>query len=142
MSSKITTGRWSRLFRLTKRGILEIDQTPSGEEEELFFELGPSDDWEAIERATDRVDSMDRVAVDSARQDMGERKLFHDRAFYVTLVWILFLILIPILQMILSIWDKGLSNEQFITVITSTTLAVFGFWTLVGKYLFPNDRSN
>lgn len=111
--------------------LVVLDRTPTGEEEEEFLFDNP------VEEAVDlnsRLEHAERI------QDMGERRKFSDRAFAVTVVWVLFLILLPMLQMVFSIWGVGLSDAQFVTVITTTTGAVFGFWYLVGRYLFP-DRN-
>lgn len=37
---------------------------------------------------------------------------------------------------------EGLDDPQFITVVTTTTASVFGFWFLVGRYLFPSNGKN
>ncbi|WP_299437139.1 hypothetical protein [uncultured Rhodospira sp.] len=69
---------------------------------------------------------------------MEGRKKFAERAFAITVLWVFFLIALPFVQMVFSIWGIGLSDTQFATVVTTTTAAVFGFWALVGRYLFPN----
>lgn len=112
--------------------LVVLDPTPTGQEEEEFLFETP------IHEQTDLNDKLDRA---ERIQDMSERKKFSDRAFAITVIWVMFLILLPFVQMIFSIWGVGLTDSQFITVVTSTTAAVFGFWMLVGRYLFP-DRSN
>lgn len=112
--------------------LLVLDRTPTGQEEEEFLFDNPVDDPADLNA---RLEHAERL------QDMGERRKFSDRAFAVTVVWVLFLITLPVLQMFFSIWGVGLTDAQFVTVITTTTSAVFGFWYLVGRYLFP-DRKN
>ena len=127
MSSKGIIERVLRLFRLKGRdNSVLIDETPTAEEEEDFFEKAP----QSIDDAKAWVDLRGKD------QDIGERLLFHDRAFFVSVVWIVFLVLLPFVQMTFSVWGFGLSDAQFIAVVGSTTAAVFGFWLLVGKYLF------
>jgi hypothetical protein len=115
-----------QIWRSSKNQIL-LDETPSGEEEEqnLFDNIvaSPAD--------------LNAVICRERMQDMGERILFADRAFLLTLIWVGFLVILPLIQMVLSFWGKGLSDAEFITVVTTTTTAVFGFWFLVGQYLFP-----
>lgn len=111
--------------------IIVLDRTPTGEEEEEYLFGNP------VENPADlnaKLDHAERV------QDMGERKKFADRAFAITVLWVLFLIALPIVQMVFSFWGKGLTDAQFVTVVTTTTAAVFGFWMLVGRYLFPSRK--
>ena len=116
-----------RLFRKRNEfDTIPLDSTPTPDEEERFFGLAPEDLGEA-----ERL-----VEIDGKRQDMGERLRFHDRAFFITLIWVIFLTVLPFAQMIFSLWKSGLSDAQFVTVITTTTAAIFGFWLLVGNYLF------
>jgi hypothetical protein len=112
--------------------IVVLDRTPTGqEEEELLFD-NPVEEPADL---NDRLDQVERV------QDMTERKKFADRAFAITVLWVAFLIILPFVQMFFSIWGMGLTDAQFITVVTTTTAAVFGFWMLVGRYLFPSRNS-
>lgn len=113
----------------TEGPIIVLDRTPTGREEEEYLFDNP------VEEPSDlnaKLDQAERV------QDMGERKKFADRAFAITVLWVLFLIALPFVQMLFSIWGVGLTDSQFVTVVTTTTAAVFGFWLLVGRYLFPN----
>ncbi len=52
-------------------------------------------------------------------------------------LWVTFLISVTIFQMLLRIFGTGLHDGEFIAVVTTTTASVFGFWWLVGRYLFP-----
>ena len=57
-------------------------------------------------------------------------------------MWLGFMIVIISAQFGLSGFDLGLQTEEFIAVIVSSTGLVFGFWMLVGRYLFPNGSKN
>lgn len=73
-------------------------------------------------------------------QDMAERKKYADAAFKLTRLWVWFLIGSTALQMLLSIFEKGLSEAMFITLLTTTTISVLGVWALVGSYLFAKKK--
>jgi hypothetical protein len=121
-----------RIWRSKKKPELLLDLTPTGqEEEENLFDT-------PVNQPTDLNEQILRERV----QDMGERIIFADRAFLLALIWVVFLVILPVLQLIFSIWGKGLSDVQFSTVITTTTASVFGFWYLVGRYLFPNNGTS
>lgn len=66
---------------------------------------------------------------------MGERIRYANHAYGVTQAWIGFLIVLTIAQLALKPSSLGLSDTAFITVFTTTTASVFGFWLLVGNYL-------
>ena len=74
------------------------------------------------------------------QQDMAERKKYALAAFQLTKLWVLFLIGSTAIQMVLSIWGKGLSETMFITLLTTTTVSVLGVWALVGSYLFGRKK--
>lgn len=113
--------------------VLVLDQTPTGrEEQDMLFGSGLS----SPEELNPRIQAASRI------QDMGERLLFSDRAFLITLVWAGVICVVPFFQMFFSIWGKGLSDAQFVAVVTTTTASVFGFWYLVGRYLFPKGRDD
>ena len=121
-----------KIFRQKDQDLVYLDPTPTGEEEdELLF-------GEPISSPKD----LNAQMLAERQQDMSERIHFADRAFLITLVWVFFLVALTFIQMIMSIWDKGLTNPQFVTVVTTTTASVFGFWTLVGRYLFPNKKDD
>ena len=103
-------------------GYVELDRTPTSGEETSFFE-------NEAERAA-------KIANDSNHQDMGERKRYADKAYGITQSWIGFLIVMTIAQVALKPISMGLSDAAFITVFTTTTASIFGFWILVGNYLF------
>lgn len=72
----------------------------------------------------------------SFQQDMGERIRYANNAYGITQAWIGFLIVITIMQFSLAPIKMGLSDPAFIAVFTTTTASIFGFWMLVGRYLF------
>jgi hypothetical protein len=74
----------------------------------------------------------------SFEQDINERKRYARRSYKITKYWVWFLMAMSVAQLLTrSIWGRGLQTPEFITVITTTTGSVFGFWWLVGRYLFP-----
>jgi hypothetical protein len=74
----------------------------------------------------------------SLEQDINERKRYARSAYKITRIWVWFLIVMSLLQLIARVWrGSGLEASEFIAVITTTTGSVFGFWWLVGRYLFP-----
>src|SRR5687768_599520 len=107
--------------------LVVIDRTPQRGEEINFFRT------EEERRAA-------QIANDSNLQDMGERKRYADNAYGITQAWIGFLIVMTIAQFTLKPLGMGLSDPAFIAVFTTTTAAIFGFWLLVGQYLFRTPR--
>lgn len=104
-------------------GSIEIDRTPTPEEEFATFDP---------EAARAR-----KLKNDSYEQDMGERRRYADNAYGITQAWIGFLIVLTFTQICAKPVGVGLGREEFIAVFTTTTASVFGFWALVGRYLFP-----
>jgi hypothetical protein len=43
---------------------------------------------------------------------------------------------VTVIQFIARMFGSGLRDIEYITVITTTTASVFGFWAIVGRYLF------
>lgn len=101
--------------------VVEIDSTPSAREEADFFA------HEAKAKA---------LANESDEQDMRERIRYADNAYGITQAWIGFLIVVTFAQICLKPLGLGLSDTTFVTVFTTTTASIFGFWLLVGQYLF------
>jgi hypothetical protein len=77
-----------------------------------------------------------RIRNKSDKQDMKERKRYADNAYGITQAWIGFLMVMTVAQICLKPLSLGLSDAAFIAVFTTTTASVFGFWLLVGNYLF------
>jgi hypothetical protein len=105
---------------------IEVDRTPTPEEEFETF-----DPEEARAR---------KLRNDSDQQDMEERQRYAGHAYGITQTWVGFLIVLTFTQLCLKPLGLGLGREEFIAVFTTTTASVFGFWLLVGRYLFP-DKS-
>jgi hypothetical protein len=105
---------------------IEIDRTPTPMEELETFD-------------PERARAM-RLRNDSDEQDMGERRRYAGNAYGITQTWVGFLIVLTFAQLCLKPLGLGLGREEFIAVFTTTTASVFGFWLLVGRYLFP-DKS-
>lgn len=103
---------------------IEIDRTPTPEEERDVFDP---------EHARAR-----KLRNDSDQQDMEERHRYAGYAYGITQAWVGFLIVLTFAQLSLKPLGLGLGREEFIGVFTTTTASVFGFWLLVGRYLFPD----
>lgn len=99
---------------------VEVSRNPNPREEERAFEQVRGE----------------KLKNDSDEQDMGERIRYASHAYGITQAWIGFLMVLTIAQMVLQPLKTGLSDTAFITVFTTTTASVFGFWLLVGQYLF------
>jgi hypothetical protein len=109
-------------------------KTSASEDDETFaVSRNPDPRQEARELEAVRGD---KIRNDSDEQDMGERIRYASHAYGITQAWIGFLIVITIAQFSLKPMGLGLSEAVFITVFTTTTASVFGFWLLVGQYLF------
>lgn len=119
-----------KLWREKPNNGLYLDTTPTGGEEERFLYGQEVED----PRDLNAVVILERI------QDMDERKLYADRAFAITLVWVFFLVGITVAQFFKGVF--GLSDAQFVTVVTTTTASVFGFMFLVGRYLHRQNGEN
>ncbi|TCP36010.1 hypothetical protein [Sphingomonas sp. BK235] len=104
-------------------------------EGEATFEVArhPSsaEEQEALESVRGR-----KLRNDSDEQDIGERVRYASHAYGITQAWIGFLMVLTLAQFSLKPIGVGLSDATFIAVFTTTTASVFGFWLLVGNYLF------
>lgn len=84
----------------------------------------------------DEAGRQQKLQNDSDEQDMGERKRYANHAYAITQAWVGFLIVVTIAQMALKPLGMDLETPEYITFVTTTTASVFGFWLLVGNYLF------
>lgn len=126
-------GKKLKIWRDPPNNSILLDATPTGREEEENLFSQPVDDPR----------DLNQVVLRERMQNMSERVIYADRAFLVTLIWVIFLVSITLFQMLLSIWGVGLSDAQFVTVVITTTASVFGFWLLVGQYLHRRtDEAN
>jgi hypothetical protein len=79
-----------------------------------------------------------RLEIANSSQNMEERKRYAEGIFGFTCVWCLFLAIVLIG---IGTEDLRLSDQVLITLITSTTVNVFVFFTYVTKYLFNESKS-
>jgi len=115
---------------MKKNKFIFLDKEPSGrEEEEELFDDPPADPT-----------TVKPLIDPEKQQDMGERIKFSERAFDLVNKWTCFIFTLTLVQMICSFWNKGLTNTEFVAIVTSTTATVFGLPYFVGRYLFP-DKS-
>lgn len=105
-----------------QNAVVDVDRAPTSEEETGIF---------LNEREREA-----KIKNDSELQDMGERIRYASHAYGITQAWIGFLIVLTLAQMTLKPLGIGLETPAFITVFTTTTASIFGFWLLVGQYLF------
>lgn len=108
-------------------GKIQLDADPTGQEEAIFTFSNPEEQRAYLENS-------------SFEQDIKERKAFADKAYSITQTWIGFLIVLTFAQFLLKKLGFGLDGKEFIVVFTTTTVSVFGFWVLVGQYLFNSKR--
>lgn len=81
-------------------------------------------------------DRLKHLHNESFSQDIEERRKFAKRSFWLTCVWVGFIMVCTLAQFGLNFFGKGLDSAQFIAILTTTSASVFGFWLLVGRYLF------
>lgn len=103
----------------------------------------PNPDQEAIFFAEqDPEDKKTKALLNSSlEQDIGHRKEYADKAHALVQTWVGFLIVLISAQFGLKSLGYGLSEAEFSVVVISLTSLVFGFWLLVGRYLFPGKGS-
>jgi hypothetical protein len=94
------------------------------------------------------VGSPDLLALAAAELDgkeheqiLAHRERFAEISYGIMQAWVGFLIVLTVAQFSLKKTGMGLEAAEFITVVTTTTAAVFGFGLLVGKFLFPTGGS-
>ncbi|MGN6208119.1 hypothetical protein [Asticcacaulis sp.] len=106
---------------------VDLDETPTPEEESEEFKTPDELKIEEI-RAS-------RLKNSQFQDDMKARRKFANRAFGITIFWLIALVVFVSLQFT-KFFGFSLTEAEFITVVTTTTASVFGFWMLVGSYLF------
>jgi hypothetical protein len=110
----------------------------SAEEIELLFGQLPEKADEKTKSESVYVTELGNEYVNKIRDDRKGRIIYAELIFTVTVIW-LFLIL-----MIVVLCGQGklkLSDTVLVTLITTTTIAVFGFFLAVVNYYFNKDRS-
>lgn len=113
-----------------------LDSTPTGAEEAVAFAT-PEERY-SHELHNRKLELENR----QFERDMDNREAFADRAYSITITWITFILVLTAAQFFLGKSQySGLSEKGFIVVITTTTASMFGFWVLVGRYLFHRGQS-
>jgi hypothetical protein len=113
---------------------LDLDVTPSGQEEELAYS---EPDIYAPERWQDPDVRRKLLANQDFANDIKEKRRFAKFAYRVSGAWVAFLMIIIWCQAVPDWFGFELPEWAFGLVVGSLTLSVFGFAFLVGKYLFP-----
>lgn len=107
-----------------KGGLVQLDRDPTPEEEFEYAFAGEN-------KKTLELQNKLR------EQELAQREEYAQRAYGLTQTWVGFIIVITLTQMTLSVLELGrLEPSEFIAVLTSTTVAILGFWALVGRGLF------
>lgn len=80
--------------------------------------------------------------LDSAeqKQKLAQRDDFASFSFGLAQAWVGFMMVVTMAQMGLRPLGYGLETAEFITVFTTSTVAVLGYGMLVGRYLFPSGK--
>lgn len=103
----------------------------------------PPADIESVQRVISERDQieMDRLRVEltSFRNDIKARKLFAWLIFALVVIWLGAIIWIVIATG--SGWYK-LSDTVLITLVTSTTVNITGFFLIVTQYIFPSAKKD
>lgn len=110
----------------SEKGTIQVDRHPTPEGEDRFF----------------RDEKYRTLRNNQFEQNIRERRRFGIRAYRMAQAWLTFLMFIVVAQLFLKLFGHGLSEKEFITVVTTTTASVFGFWWLVGRYLFPGSHDD
>jgi hypothetical protein len=77
----------------------------------------------------------------SFKDDNQQRKDYYKKSHAIIQAWIGFLMVLIFSQFLLRPFGYSLEKEEFIAVVVSLSGSVFGFWYLVGQYLFEPKRS-
>ena len=80
-----------------------------------------------------------RLLNDSLAQDNDLRLDYAQKAYGLVQAWVGFVIVLVSAQFGLKGFGYALGREEFIAVVVSLSASVFGFWALVGRYLFPSS---
>jgi len=110
-------------------------------EAEIVLVPNPSEKEEsAVFEKSENLRSQ-KLENDGKEQDIKERKNFARKAFLITTIWVVFLFMVIGAEIAFHAFKlEALTEKEFITVVTSTTASIFGFWVLVGRYLFPDNK--
>jgi len=114
---------------------------PVAAKEIINIDPNPTPEREADKDFSDLDRSRRKLSNKQYEQNIRERKRYGLYAYRITRTWVGALIFFVFAQMFLKLFNAGLAPEEFITLVTTTTASVFGFWWLVGKYLFGSDNN-
>lgn len=117
----------------------EIIDIPLPSEGDVNFALGEAD-WFA--QLSEQDVRRRRLENDTIEDDNKQRRDYYYKSHGIIQSWIGFLIVLIISQFTLKPMGYSLATEEFIAVVVSLTGSVFGFWYLVGRYLFEPKRGN
>ncbi len=116
------------------------------------FDPGPPDDDEFID--ADRNPSPEKEArdlrnpeeIESSKLDNQEKKDnlkaradYAEKAYRLVWTWTSCVMIITLVQFIAKSSGNALHHSSFIALVVSTSGLMFGFWALVGRYLFPQS---
>lgn len=101
----------------------------------------PTPEKEEKSEFSDPDNHRKRLSNRQTEQNINERKKYASNSSRLAICWAAFLIIVVIAQFVARWFGSGLHSEEFIAVVTTTTASVFGFWYLVGRYLFPKEGS-
>lgn len=108
----------------------------TGETARVRIDRDPTSKEEAEHTFENQDERRKRIRNDSESQDVSERKRYASHAYGITIAWIVSLMLLTVAEFVGNKWAFGLNQAEYITVFTTTSASVFGFWLLVGRYLF------
>jgi hypothetical protein len=104
---------------------ISLKRDPAGQEENKYF-FDPEDQRRK------------RLTNDNFEAELKLRKKYAKKSFWFAIGWLLFLVSLTVLQVFYRDATRGLKESEFIAVSTTTTAAVFGFWAIVLRSLFPS----
>lgn len=84
----------------------------------------------------EKQEIFDNLEARGQTQDLNERRTYSARAYWITMVWLSFIIYVTVMQQLMSIDNNGLKTPEFIAIITTTIASMLAFWWLVGRDLF------
>lgn len=95
-------------------------------------------DIETVEEEEDLEKQQKKAIILGLTQDIEERKTYASRAFWLVVVWLVFIGIVIILQGF-NLWSFTLTPAVLVTLIGSTTSGVVGIFLIVTRYLFYHD---
>lgn len=113
----------------------EISESILAEESDLFKgDLTKLDDWIKY-----------RKAILTYKSQESERKLREKnsiKAFIITIIWGLILVLIILLRGFYTYTCFYIESTEFVFIMGTLTVSMFAFYTLVMRYLFYRNEDN